>query len=90
MPTKKAPGRPIRTLVPATLEGMEVALKALANRRANRPEQIDNSRLYAGSDMYYYCISCGHESDVLPECHVFRPKKLCRECQALKDLGWLV
>lgn len=73
----------------ATVNGKEAALKALADRRANKPERIDNSRLMAGSPMYYYCITCGHTSDVLPECHFSTPRKLCSECQALKDLGWL-
>ncbi len=39
--------------------------------------------------MHYYCVSCGHKSDTLPEAHVTPPKKLYDECQALSDLGWL-
>lgn len=73
----------------ATMEGKEAALKALEERRDNRPEPIDNSSLPAGSPMHYYCVSCGHKSDTLPEAHVTPPKKLCDECQALSDLGWL-
>jgi hypothetical protein len=76
--------------VPATTGGKEVALKALAYRRENKPKQIDNGALYAGSSMYYYCKSCGHLADCLPESHWGRPRQLCDECQALKDLGWLV
>jgi hypothetical protein len=40
--------------------------------------------------MYYYCIACGDLSDVKNEgWFLHPPKKLCKECQALKDLGWL-
>ncbi|MBI4158189.1 MAG: hypothetical protein HY505_01010 [Candidatus Yanofskybacteria bacterium] len=73
----------------ATQKGKKFALAALKKRRANQPKQIDNSSLYAGSPMYYYCRSCGHLAETLPECHTSIPKKLCDECQALKDLGWL-
>lgn len=75
--------------MPATIKGKKAALEALAERRKHQPKQIDNGSLYAGSPMYYYCKSCGHQADVLPECHIFPPRKLCSECQALKDLGWL-
>lgn len=67
----------------------EAALQELAERRANPPERMDNSRLPAGSPMYYYCKSCGHEAGVLPETHMDRPPQLCKECQMLKELGWL-
>jgi len=75
--------------VPATTGGKEVALKALAYRRDNKPEKIDNGSLYAGSPMYYYCKACGHLADCLPETHYGRPRQLCGECQAMQDLGWL-
>jgi hypothetical protein len=39
--------------------------------------------------MYFYCISCGHEAAALPENYISPPPKLCAECQALKDCGWL-
>jgi hypothetical protein len=67
----------------------EAALARLAQRKANPPEQIRNADLYAGSPMYYYCNECGHLADVLPETHVGRPKRLCQECQSLKDHGAL-
>jgi uncharacterized OB-fold protein len=73
----------------ATTDGKEAALKALAERRANKPEQIDNAALPAYSPMYFYCKACGHLSDVLPESYINPPKKLCEECRALKDLDWL-
>ena len=73
----------------ATQQGKEFALQALKERRANPPKQINNGSLSAGSPMYYYCINCSHLAESLPESHLSLPKKLCRECQALKDLGWL-
>jgi len=73
----------------STTKGKKAALAALAERRSHQPERIDNSALVAGAPMYYYCICCGWLADTLPECHIFPPRKLCRECQALKDMGWL-
>lgn len=77
----------------ATQKGKKFALKALAQRRANKPKQVDNSSFPAGSPMYFYCKSCGHLSDALPENYLpgpNRPKRLCNECQALKDHGWIM
>lgn len=74
---------------PTTTRGKEAALAALAERRANQPKQKKNAALPAGSPMFFYCISCGHVSDVLPESYMTRPARLCGECQALQDLGWL-
>ena len=79
------------TVKPKIIVGnKEERLRALEERRKNKPEPIDNGSLYAGSPMYYYCISCGHLADEKPE-NWYRtlPAKLCPECQALKDLGWL-
>lgn len=73
----------------ATMSGKGKAVAALNKRRAQRPKPIDNSSLHAGAPMYYYCISCGSIADTLPECHLSAPRRLCRECQAMKDLGWL-
>ena len=73
----------------ATTQGKEFALARLGERRANPPEQIDNGSLIAGSPMYFYCISCGWLADTKPESYLTPVRKLCRECQALKDLGWL-
>ena len=74
----------------ATEQGKEAALKALKERKEkNRDrEKVDNSKLYAGSPMYYYCKACGEEI-VLPETHICPAPSLCRECHALKDCGWL-
>lgn len=85
-PAKKA-AEP-RFPVPATKGGREVALAALEWRKANPPQRIDNARLHAGSPMTYYCGKCGHVSDVLPEEHTSKPKKLCRECEALRVSGF--
>ena len=75
----------------ATQKGKEFAMQALYARREKsaKEEEIDNSSLYAGSSMYFYCKSCGSLADVLPESYISPPKKLCDECQALKDMGWL-
>ena len=77
--------------MPATTAGKEAALKALAERRnkAKGSKPVDNSALLAGSPMYFYCIGCGLLADVLPEDYRCSPKRLCGECQALKDLNWL-
>jgi hypothetical protein len=73
----------------ATAQGKEAALAALAERREKNKtkEVIDNSSLRAGSPMVFDCIACNANIWV-PESYVTRPK-LCAECQALKDLGWL-
>jgi hypothetical protein len=72
-----------------TDNGKEFALGKLAERKGNRPKQIDNSSLYAGSPMYFYCQACGHLSDTKPEDYNTAVRLLCEECQALKDLDWL-
>jgi len=74
-----------------TTKGKELALKALAKRRKenSKKPKIDNSSLYAGSDMYFYCKACDGLADVKPESYMTPVKQLCDECQALKDLGWL-
>jgi hypothetical protein len=64
-------------------------MAAFKERCANPPKQINNSSLYAGSPMYFYCRYCGHLSDVLPETYINPPSHVCRECDNLKDLGWL-
>jgi hypothetical protein len=75
----------------ATEQGKEFALEALRQRREQsaKEKKIDNASLYAGSQMYFYCKSCGCLADKLPENYICLPKALCDECQALKDLGWL-
>lgn len=75
--------------MPLTEQGKQVALAGLADRRANRPMKIRNDQLSAGAPMYFYCDSCGHVSDVLPEDYLGVPSHICKECAALKNLGWL-
>lgn len=62
---------------------------ALADRKANPPERVNNARLPAGSPMYYYCKSCGHLSCVLPESWTTGYKKFCDPCMAMIKAGWL-
>lgn len=73
----------------ATTKGEAFALQELEKRKGSKPEKVNNSSLPAGSYMYFYCKSCGHLSDSLPENYMGKPKDLCNECQSLKDLGWL-
>lgn len=72
-----------------TTLGKEAALAGLAQRRlANRSlVHVDNSSLYAGEPMYFYCLGCGAEI-VVPESWITKPD-CCPECTALKKLGWL-
>lgn len=52
-------------------------------RKAAAPKHVDNASLPAGSPMYYYCHSCGHQTAVLPE-GWWRtpPPKFCEWCIA--------
>lgn len=74
----------------ATTHGKDAALAALKKRRENQPTPLDNAALPAGAPMYFYCISCGHVSDTLPEEYLGKPNRLCLECTAMKEMGWLV
>jgi cation diffusion facilitator CzcD-associated flavoprotein CzcO len=74
---------------PRTVEGRVAALAALAHRRAHRPTRIDNEALHPGAPLYFYCLGCGHLADIKPDGYTDKDKKLCTECQALHDLGWL-
>lgn len=73
----------------ATTQGREYALAQLAARReANKTRvRVDDWNLPAGSPMHFDCLTCGGEI-VVPELWLTKPD-LCRECQALKDVGWL-
>lgn len=61
------------------------AIKRLKERLQNKPKQIDNGSLYAGSPMYYYCRLCEHLAAKLPESHWESPPKYCKECKDLKN-----
>lgn len=66
----------------------KLALEKYKERKlANKGKQIDNSSLYAGSPMHYYCRHCGAHTETLPECHIGRPKTVCDPCQILRDHG---
>lgn len=47
--------------------------------------KVDNSRLYAGSPMYYYCRYCGIHTQTLSETHFSTPRTICDGCQRLVD-----
>jgi hypothetical protein len=80
----------VETFAGSTEQIRQAALKALEERRANHPKPKNNAELVAGSPMYFYCVSCGWLSDMLPENYfVARPRKLCSECQGMKEMGWL-
>ncbi len=74
----------------ATAKGKKYALEQLKKRKKQNKdrEKINNANLYAGDMMHYYCIICNQEM-VLFENHSCPAPKLCVECQALKDKGWL-
>lgn len=67
-------------------------LQGLEQRRAmaNRVGQIDNSSLYAGSPMHYYCRHCGLATETLPETHLSSPKRVCDDCKTMIEAGWQV
>jgi len=82
-----AQSRPNPRVVPRVIVGsVEERLKALEERRANRPDMIDNRTLYAGSPMYFYCTSCGHLAEEAPESYTWVPASLCPECSELRKL----
>jgi len=76
-------------VVPKTTLGKEAALTALAERREcnKKREQVANASFYAGSEVHFDCVGCGDDI-VIPENYIVHPK-LCSECKAMNDLGWL-
>jgi len=67
------------------------AYEAFAVRyNKNHGKQIDNSKLHAGSPMYYYCNGCEVLVDVKSEgWFLSSPPKYCDDCQALVNNGIL-
>ncbi len=67
----------------------EIALTQFRKRKAEnaQKERIDNSSLYAGSPMYYYCKFCGEHTETLPECHTQAPRVVCDPCGVLNVHG---
>lgn len=49
-------------------------------------ERIDNSSLFAGSPMYYYCRTCGAQM-VEPESHPYPAPKFCDDCISEGQVG---
>ena len=72
------------------MKGLALAQLEKRKAKAKTVERIDNSRLYAGSNMYYYCHLCGLLAAELPECHVERPPRFCGPCAELLDNGYSI
>ncbi|HXV27131.1 MAG TPA: hypothetical protein VD862_03880 [Candidatus Paceibacterota bacterium] len=87
---RKLSNRPAPPPDLSTDAGKAFALRALQERitRAGKEKRVDNSSLYAGSPMYYYCGMCGGLSDVLPESHSERPRRRCGPCQEMLNAGY--
>ena len=69
-------------------KNIDTKIKKYHTRNVAKPK-IRNDQLPAGALMYFYCISCNDLSDTLSENYTSTPKKICEECKALKELGWL-
>lgn len=69
----------------------QYALKKFEERKALAAEtpKIDNSKLYAGSPMYFYCNHCGGLADTVPEDYIFKPRHVCSQCEAMIEHGYL-
>ena len=69
----------------------EEAHAELEERKLKAKEigRINNSTLYAGSPMHFYCRYCGLESDCLPESYTERPNHVCRPCGDMEREGYL-
>ncbi len=66
----------------------ELALKQFKLRKLeNKDKQIDNSKLSAGSPMYFYCRFCGAHTDTKPEIYMSTPKTVCDPCKILHEHG---
>lgn len=51
-------------------------------KRANaKIKRIDNTKLHAGSPMYYYCRACGAEM-IEPESHPYPAPRFCAACKS--------
>lgn len=69
------------------IEVMRANLKA--RREKNAGKRIDNSRLPAGSSMYYYCKYCDALTGVTAECSSYTPPGICVPCKEMLRLGLL-
>lgn len=70
---------------------LDVAKASFIRRyQENHGKEIDNSKLYAGSPMYYYCNGCCVHVATLPEgWFMSGPPKYCDACKVLADHGLL-
>ena len=71
----------------------EKAVKAFFERKEenSKKKRINNTSLYAGSAMFYYCRYCGAE-DIKDECFDPRTNPIKNPCDACKELiakGWM-
>jgi hypothetical protein len=68
--------------------GLEATLLALDLRIANNlgKPHVDNSRLWAGSPMHFYCAICNGET-VLSESHLSPEPRYCGDCTSLITSG---
>ena len=71
----------------ALLEQRDEALQEQAARKEKNKDtkRVDNTALYAGSPMYYYCRGCNEEM-VLSETHSEPSPKLCYPCKELAEI----
>lgn len=69
----------------------EVAKASFIKRYcAHHGKEKDNSRLPAGSPMYYYCHGCSVHVATLPEgWFMSGPPKYCEACKVLAEHGLL-
>ena len=79
--------------IETVMNDMELAkqesIRQFVNRKQHAPARIDNSKLHAGSPMYFYCKYCDHMADVLPEDYLCRPRQECSQCLELVNQGWI-
>lgn len=74
-------------------EMRDAALRGLCERRATRPQPVDQSSLSAGEPITFYCELCGWISDIMPEGYFLsQPRRCCSECTQLvlliEDVSW--
>ena len=66
----------------------ELAMKMYKERKEkNKGAGIDNSKLPAGSSMYYYCEFCGEHTQTVPEGYWGKIKTICTPCETLHVHG---
>lgn len=66
---------------------IETFVERYTSKESAENRAFSNSRLPAGSPMYYSCKHCGEHTETLPEGHMSRPKTVCDACEALVAHG---